>query len=86
LKLLEKLEIRVLKKLALPFFSSICPTAPVYVGYVTGFPGSDLEPKLSKPEVPTPHAAPTVFLHIFAAIRRERRDEDWPPENLLIKW
>jgi hypothetical protein len=22
----------------------------------------------------------------LAVIRRERRDEDWPPENLLIKW
>jgi hypothetical protein len=21
-----------------------------------------------------------------AVIRRERRDEDWPPENLLVKW
>ena len=30
-----------------------------------------------------PYADQTAYSEV---IRRERRDEDWPPENLLVKW
>ena len=33
-----------------------------------------------------PNASGFVLTGKPAVIRRERRDEDWPPENLLIKW